>query len=110
MWGCGGGSAVQPHSMGGVRGGRGGTHTGTHTHTHTGTYTQMLHLPFSDLPLKKCPNLCHPTPHFMGYCGAIFFANIHWETKGRFRKRVVSLRAQESSSYYLIILSGGTIF
>ena len=25
------------------------------THTHTGTYTRMLHLPFSDLPLKKCP-------------------------------------------------------
>ena len=24
-------------------------------HTHTGTYTQMLHLPFSNLPLKKCP-------------------------------------------------------
>ena len=38
-------------SMGGVREGRGGTHTGT----HTGTYTQMLHLPFSNLPLKKCP-------------------------------------------------------
>ena len=31
------------------------THTGEHTHTHRGTYTQMLHLPFSDLPLKKCP-------------------------------------------------------
>ena len=31
------------------------THRNTHTHTHTGTYTQMLHLPFSDLPLKKCP-------------------------------------------------------
>ena len=46
MWGCGGDSAVQPHSMGGVEGARGGT--------HTGTYTQMLHLPFSDLPLKKC--------------------------------------------------------
>ena len=48
-------SAVQPHSMGGVMGGRRGTHTHTHTGTHTGTYTQMLHLPFSDLPLKKCP-------------------------------------------------------
>ena len=45
---CGGGrdSAVQSHSMGGVRGGRGGTHTGTHT--HTGTYMRMLHLPFSE--------------------------------------------------------------
>ena len=31
------------------------THTEEHTHTHTGMYTQMLHLPFSDLPLKKCP-------------------------------------------------------
>ena len=50
VWG--GNSTVQPHSMGGVMGGRRGTHTGT----HTGTYTQMLHLPFSDLPLKKkCP-------------------------------------------------------
>ena len=35
----------------GSGGGRGGRHTGT----HTGTYTRMLHLPFSDLPLKKCP-------------------------------------------------------
>ena len=53
--------AVQPHSMGGVGGGRRGTHTHTctrihtHTGTHTGTYTRMLHLTFSDLPLKKCP-------------------------------------------------------
>ena len=39
-------------------GGRGGTHTGT----HTGTYTRMLHLPFSDLPLKKCPKT--PLVHF----------------------------------------------
>ena len=43
----------------GWSGGRGQGHTHrnthTHTHTHTGTYTQMLHLPFSDLPLKKCP-------------------------------------------------------
>ena len=33
------------------------THTqrNTHRNTHTGTYTRMLHLPFSDLPLKKCP-------------------------------------------------------
>ena len=59
MWGCGGDSAVQPHSMAGVGGGRGRdthTHTGIHTGIHTGTYTRMLHLPFSDLPLKKCPN------------------------------------------------------
>ena len=39
--GGGGGSAVQPHSMGGVGGGRGGT--------HAGTYTRMLHLPFSSV-------------------------------------------------------------
>ena len=60
VWG--GNSAVQPHSMGGVIGGRRGTddaqrdtHTHTEEHTHTGAYTQMLYLPFSDLPLKKCP-------------------------------------------------------
>ena len=51
MYGFGGNSALQPHSMGEVMGGRRGTRTGT----HTGTYTQMLHLPLSDLPLKKCP-------------------------------------------------------
>ena len=39
--------------MGGGQGGSGGTRTGT----HTGTYTRMLHLPFSDLPLKKRPIL-----------------------------------------------------
>ena len=54
MWGVGWDSAVQPHSMGGARGERRDTHTHTQTHTHTGTYTRMLHLPFSDLPLKKC--------------------------------------------------------
>ena len=31
-------------------------HTQEHTHTHTGTYTRMLHLPFSNLPLQRCPN------------------------------------------------------
>ena len=42
--------------MGGVMGGEmRDTHTHTGTHTHTRTYTRMLHLPFSDLPLKKCP-------------------------------------------------------
>ena len=43
MWACGGDSAVQPHSMGGVMGrGRRDTHTHTHTgtHTHTDTHTQ----------------------------------------------------------------------
>ena len=39
------------------------THTNTHTHTHWNTHTHrnvhanVLHLPFSDLPLKKCPNV-----------------------------------------------------
>ena len=32
------------------------THRNTRTHTHTRTYTRILHLPFSDLPFKKCPN------------------------------------------------------
>ena len=78
MWGCGGDSAVQPHSMGGVQGGRGGTHTHTHTHTeeHTGTYTRMLHLPFSDLPLKKCPMRAKGTlisePRFSTVCDMRF--------------------------------------
>ena len=47
MSGCGRDSAVQPHSLGGVGGGRGGTHTHTqkHTHTHTGTYTRTPELP-----------------------------------------------------------------
>ena len=60
MWGCGGHSAVQSHSMGGFRGrAEGHTHTHTHPHTHTGThthtgmYTRMLHLPFSDPPLIR---------------------------------------------------------
>ena len=33
----------------------GGDEGHTQEHTHTGTYTQMLHLPFSDPPLRKCP-------------------------------------------------------
>ena len=37
MWGCGGDSAVQPHSMGGRGGERRDTQTHTHTHTHTRT-------------------------------------------------------------------------
>ena len=61
VWGRGGDSAVQPHSVGGVSGRRGGTHRNTHTHTHTQehthTHTRMLHLPFSDLSLKKSPRL-----------------------------------------------------
>ena len=59
VWG-GGGSAVQSHNMGGLMAraeGHTHTHTQEHTHTHRGTYTRMLHLPFSDLPLKKCPSI-----------------------------------------------------
>ena len=52
MWGCGGTICCSVPQYGRVRGESGGTHTGT----CTGTYTRMLHLPFSDLPLKKCPN------------------------------------------------------
>ena len=51
VWG--GASAVQPHNMGGV----GRRDTQEHTHTHTGTCMRMLHLPFSDLPLQKCPKV-----------------------------------------------------
>ena len=70
----GGNSAFQPHSMGGVRGGRGGTHTGT----RTGTYTQMLHLPFSDLPLKKCPTFPHKIQcPSNGWGCNIWMANAH---------------------------------
>ena len=47
MWGCEEDSAVQPHSMGGVGGER------RDTHRNTQERTRMLHLPFSDLPLKK---------------------------------------------------------
>ena len=55
MWGCGGGILLfGPTVWLGSGGGGGDTHR-THTGTHTGTYTRMLHLPFSDLPLKKCP-------------------------------------------------------
>ena len=55
MWG-GGHSAVQPHSMGRIRGGEEG-HTHTHTQEHIGTYRRMLHLPFSNLPFQKSPML-----------------------------------------------------
>ena len=49
--GVGGGFYCSVPQYGWGEGESGGTHTGT----HTGTYTRMLHLPFSDLPLKKCP-------------------------------------------------------
>ena len=49
MCGCGGGdSAVSVPQYGLGQGERGGI--------HTGTYMRMLHLAFSDLPLKKCPS------------------------------------------------------
>ena len=50
VWGEGGDSAVQSHSVGRVRGTAEG-HTHTHTGAHTGTYTRMLPVPFSDLEL-----------------------------------------------------------
>ena len=54
MWGCGGGILLfSPTVWAGLGGERRETHRNTHTHTRT--YTRMLHLPFSDLPLKKCP-------------------------------------------------------
>ena len=39
MYGRGENSAVQPHSVGGLMGGRRGTHTHTQEHTHTHTHT-----------------------------------------------------------------------
>ena len=71
MWGCGGDSAVQPHSMCGVRG-RGGTHThthrNTHTHTeeHTHTHTQertreCCTYPLAAYPMKSARR-CFPLP------------------------------------------------
>ena len=54
MWGCGGDSAVRPHSIGGVRGGRGGTHTHTHTQEHTQERTrECWTYPLATYPLKS---------------------------------------------------------
>ena len=55
MWGCGGDSAVQPHSMGGVRGVEEG-HTQEHTQERT---RECCTCPFkiSDLPLKMRPRV-----------------------------------------------------
>ena len=54
MWGCWGGFWCSAPQYGrGLGGDRRDTHR--NTHTHTGTYTRMLHLPFSDLPLKTSP-------------------------------------------------------
>ena len=56
MWGCegGGGFCCSAPQYGR---GQGGERRDAHrnTHTHTGMYMRMLHQPFSDLPLKKCP-------------------------------------------------------
>ena len=42
MWGCGGDSAVQSHSMGGVRGrAEGHTHTHTHRNTHRNVHANV---------------------------------------------------------------------
>ena len=62
MWGCGGDSAVQPHSMGGFRGGE---RRDTHTHTQEHTQERTRECCFSDLPLKKCligGRICHGHP------------------------------------------------
>ena len=55
MWGGGGDSAVQPHSMGGVRGGEEGhTHTHTHTQEHTQERTrECCTYPLATYPLKS---------------------------------------------------------
>ena len=53
MWGVWGGGFCCSAPRSGR--GRGGERRDRHTGTRTGTYTRMLHLPFSDLPLKKCP-------------------------------------------------------
>ena len=52
-----GDSAVQSHSMGGVRGrAEGRTHTHTHTQDHPQERTRECRTyPFGDLPLKKRP-------------------------------------------------------
>ena len=54
MWGCGGDSAVQPHSMGGVRGGEEG-HTQEHTHTEERT-RECCTYPLATYPLKSARN------------------------------------------------------
>ena len=53
MYGCGGDFCCSTPQYGWGHG-KDTRDTHTHTGTHTGTYTQMLHLPFSDLPLKNC--------------------------------------------------------
>ena len=60
-------SAVQPQSMGGVRGER-WTHRHTHTPTHRGTYTHMLHLPFSDLLFNQ-RSFVYPYPSVPVFAG-----------------------------------------
>ena len=83
MWGCGGDSAVQSHSVGGVGGGK---RRATHR-THTGTYTQMLHLPFSDLPLKKCSILGQASTF---RSALIFGADVHGVSAWTFHDPKVS--------------------
>ena len=51
---CGGILLFSPTVWAGLGGERRDRYRDTHAHTHRGTYTRMLHLPFSDLPLKKC--------------------------------------------------------
>ena len=71
-----------------VRAGPGGERRGTYTgtHTHTGTYTRMLHLPFSDLPLKKCPT---DAPHLRPLAGSARNVVPPWGGDSRLGDRVM---------------------
>ena len=70
-YGCGGNSAVQSHSMGGVMGGRGEghTHTRTHTHTHRNTHRKRTRewctYPLATYPLKSAQKVLEP--HFLQF-------------------------------------------
>ena len=79
MWGCGGGFCCSAPQYG-WGWGEGRTQTGT----HTGTYTRMLHLPFSNLPDKKCPKDLHP-PDLLQESLGPFGPEVSWEC---FRGRV----------------------
>ena len=69
MWGVGRDSAVQPHSMGGVRG-RGETHT--HRNTQEGTCEYCTY-DLASCTLKKCPN--QPSPQQKRFSYSLWSAN-----------------------------------
>ena len=60
MWGCGGDSAVQPHSMDGVRGGEEG-HTQEHTQERT---RECCTYPLATYPLKSARVEGGDSPYF----------------------------------------------